>query len=411
MQDQDQGRSESPPLAYPVVPSSSFFDSPPLSRSSSSSNNPWARSGTFLLSGSAAPPIVNTRRPPPFRGHSSTPSSPPTNSPSPSRLTNAKTEVPTEAHIAELVQKFSQSQSSGFGEKPQETDEQLAQRLHQIEISGIQPESVLNVNGIAEKEEEALSSYIVSAFSSLETLDQSFSPTTSESDTPHPTTATVQSFYHLLKQRPDQVDLLRTLADLSTNSLLSSCKVSTRAVKNGESCTLDLLANSPSTQHHLLVSYLASPSYPSHLLLSHIQLLISHISYLVLSSSTPPSERWQIHACAKLASLFLAARNNSEFHRRWINLSEFYVTAIDALGEEEWIEDFLEWESTTQEFEKGDDQVPLTFRFRQYPFLLSLGIKKRLLDFENQRQIMDEAAAAIRSNLTSYRDFEGFWEE
>lgn len=67
----DDHLRDSPPAAYPCAGQfSSFSPGAPPPRSNSPASNPWARSGTFLLSGSTAPPIVNTRRPPPLRGHS-----------------------------------------------------------------------------------------------------------------------------------------------------------------------------------------------------------------------------------------------------------------------------------------------------------------------------------------------------
>jgi len=107
------------------------------------------------------------------------------------------------------------------------------------------------------------------------------------------------------------------------------------------------LSNLPNTQHHHLVTYLSSPSYPSSLLLSKIESICSHLSLTLsslLSSSQHYTTSWQVRSSAKIASLFLAARNASEKHREKVELSSWYVSLIDGLHEEEWIEDFLTWE-------------------------------------------------------------------
>jgi len=107
------------------------------------------------------------------------------------------------------------------------------------------------------------------------------------------------------------------------------------------------LSNLPNSQHHQLVTYLSSPSYPSPRLLSKIESICSHLSLTLsslLSSSQHYTTSWEVRSAAKFASLLLAARNGNEAHREEIELSSWYVSLIDGLAEEEWIEDFLQWE-------------------------------------------------------------------
>ncbi|GAA6022569.1 hypothetical protein JCM11491_005602 [Sporobolomyces phaffii] len=442
--------SASPPRAYPIHDaegSHGYYAPPPQSTS-----NPWTRTGTFLLSGSTAPPIVNTRRAPPLRGRAST-SSPGLGPPVLYRnakcsccatsvsyprdstcfsctvcgVTNDLAPIPGQSRVEPGItrdQVFNLCAPASDG-RDGETDEQLARRLHQVELGS--PASL--------ESDDLVSSYIVSTFSSLETLDQSFLSSIQPSPPLH---ETLEAFYTLIKSRPEHLRLLETLVGallrrpgssldrLKGNWIVALMESPTfSAIYSTEpyerrglySKFVGLLSNVPSAQHHHVVTYLSQPSYPSSRLRDHIQLLVPHISHVILSDSESSrsgvqgQHLWAVRAGAKVASVLLAARNarsrndrNTNSGDDEIKLSEFYVTAIDALGEDAWIQDFLEWEESALEAPDSGHQT--MFQFCQYPFLLSLGIKKRLLEFENQRQITDEAEAAVRSNLSrsSYRD-------
>ncbi|GAA5908002.1 putative E3 ubiquitin-protein ligase HUL4 [Sporobolomyces salmoneus] len=311
------------------------------------------------------------------------------------------------------------------------TDEQLALRLHHLELNGTSDHSSsMPVSPDQLAEDESITNDLISTFSSLETLDNSFLPETPTSTLSGPSFETLRTFYDRIRTRPAQMDLLRALinellirpgenlSDLKGNWIVAilespvfSSSLNFDERREMFSKFIGLVSNVSSSQHRLLISYLSSPLYPSSLVLSHIQLLIPHLSSLILSCppTSSPTDLWQLRSGAKLAGLYLAARNSKTDSRgSSIKLSEFYVTAIDALGEEEWIADFLSWEESAAEESTSVENLRKEFRFCQYPFLLSLGVKKRLLEFENQRQIMDEASAAMRSNWNnSYRSFDG----
>ncbi|GAA5922665.1 putative E3 ubiquitin-protein ligase HUL4 [Sporobolomyces koalae] len=444
---------DTPPLAYPALScvigsTGSRQSTPPPHRSHA---DPWASpaGGTFLLSGSTAPRIVTSRRAPPLRGHSARqlPPSPAMASASPSPPTLSRRSSPVlmrqaicfccatrldyprhassfTCFICQVTNDLSDSPRAISRDCVSEQavldlsdrlarPSDLAERLQQVDLDETARETDA-------ESEQNLVDLLVAAFSSLDTLDKSFLPVASTSAPTSPALDTLTLLYSLVSARPDRIVTLRSLVSkllnrpgntldrLSGNwiiTLIESPIFDPAFTPDpGErrilySQFIGILSNVPSTQHRLVVQHLSS--HPVRLTLS-ISTLTSYISNVLSTSATHYSQSWQVLSGAKVSAVFLAAATKS----REVDLSDFYVTAIDALGEDEWIRDFQEWESS--HIDQSDDDsdyhtyaqatTERHFNFCQYPFLMSLGTKQRLFEFETQRQITDEAAAAFRTS-------------
>ena len=124
------------------------------------------------------------------------------------------------------------------------------------------------------------------------------------------------------------------------------------------------------------------------------------------------SEDWQLKAAAKIMALLFAANNlwhnkdallasanitesirpRAKSHGQLLPTSDFYNTLLDYT---DLIADFKAWESKKAKF-----------TFCQYPFLLSLGSKIRILEYDARRQMENKAREAYFDNVTSGRSAE-----
>ncbi|GAA5973337.1 hypothetical protein JCM21900_001675 [Sporobolomyces salmonicolor] len=450
----------SPPAAYPSpLPStSSSFAAPPPPPS-------WTTPGSFYLGGSGAPPILNTRRAPPFKGRSSawsTPSqtprtasaAPPLSSPvlmtegvcccCGTTLRYPRESPNYRCTLCEVVNDVPETRRNGLGAKQapatpdstpvseeqllklaerlrppdDDSDEAFAKRLAQLELARSKSSSADGINGVEDVDdpEDLLLAYLSSAYENLASIDASFRPTsTLSSHNPYsrppalPSLSKLSTLYDLVKLRPLAMDLLRGQVEavlrrpgaslLETDGAwaitLLECPVFlsdyTTEVEQRRwlvSRLLGLLSNLPNSIHHVLVQHLSSPSYSRQLLLEKVELICSFVSWRIGESMAGPqsyAEDWSVRAAARVCSLLVAANATN----KRLPLSAFYVTLIDSLGQQALVDDFQAWETR-------NDRYALC----QYPFLLSLGVKTHLLQFDGQRQMLELAAAAYRSSLS-----------
>lgn len=117
-----------------------------------------------------------------------------------------------------------------------------------------------------------------------------------------------------------------------------------------------------------------------------VSIISARIS-LHLENGTSIADDWLILAGARVASLFFTA--NLEKNR--VPLSKFYI--LSALNEAQLIKDFEGWEVNS----------PARFSLCGFPFLLSLGAKIQLLQFDKTRQMHAKAREAFRSILVDHR--------
>ena len=81
-------------------------------------------------------------------------------------------------------------------------------------------------------------------------------------------------------------------------------------------------------------------------------------------------EDWRIRASARVLALLYAANAMSEV----LAPQEFYATVLDGFP---MMTDYLVWQT----------QPSSVFSFCQYPFLISIGTKKKILEFDAQKQM------------------------
>ncbi|ESA43584.1 hypothetical protein GE21DRAFT_3134 [Neurospora crassa] len=122
------------------------------------------------------------------------------------------------------------------------------------------------------------------------------------------------------------------------------------------------------------------------------------------------NEDWQIKASAQVLALIFAANNTGHSRRSLANLtdgpvastrdrvqmrgqilatSDFYTTLLD---DSDLVADFETWES-----KKGK------FAFCQFPFLLSIGAKIQILEYDAKRQMEDKARDAFFNSILTHR--------
>ncbi|OQO06556.1 hypothetical protein B0A48_08339 [Cryoendolithus antarcticus] len=124
---------------------------------------------------------------------------------------------------------------------------------------------------------------------------------------------------------------------------------------------------------------------------------------------------WQLRAAAKMMSMLFAANDNFQGTRTATSLSGldptstpsqllvtnyFYTTLLDSASPA-LISDFKLWESLPSlPAARAKDK----FAFCQYPFLLSLGAKIRILEFDARRQMELKAREAYFDSVVRARD-------
>nr|OQO16883.1 hypothetical protein B0A51_16374 [Rachicladosporium sp. CCFEE 5018] len=124
---------------------------------------------------------------------------------------------------------------------------------------------------------------------------------------------------------------------------------------------------------------------------------------------------WQLRAAAKMMSMLFAANDNFQGTRTATSLSGldptstpsqllvtnyFYITLLDSASPA-LISDFKLWESLPSlPAARAKDK----FAFCQYPFLLSLGAKIRILEFDARRQMELKAREAYFESVVRARD-------
>ncbi|KAB5585348.1 hypothetical protein GE09DRAFT_23016 [Coniochaeta sp. 2T2.1] len=142
-------------------------------------------------------------------------------------------------------------------------------------------------------------------------------------------------------------------------------------------------------------------------------------------SKEPPkkqlySDDWQILAAAQVMALVFAANNTNHSRRKMLPssssaqnggyasmsrdtvhtrgqvfpTSDFYVTLLD---DSDLVADFEAWEN-----KRGK------FSFCQYPFLLSIGAKIQILEYDARRQMQSKARDAFFDSLLSHREIQQY---
>ncbi|GAA5856174.1 hypothetical protein JCM8547_000803 [Rhodosporidiobolus lusitaniae] len=480
-----QPPSEPPPAhPFPPLASSSSSSAPPPPRRQRAAASRSSSSQTLYF-GSGAPVSsgVYSRRAPPRKGRSAFFDSPPASTPPPSPSTPLVLLTDGTCITCDIVLRYPRSSGSfscsicgtvndltlekrrqlnvreefqpvestpvseaqflallaRFERRATETDEELALRLHALEVSGTAEDA-------AEEEddpEDVLVAYLVSAFNNLPSIEASFRPSSPfpveqggiASPSPSPSRSTdglpkqeiLSKVYDLVKRKPAAMEVLRAqieavlrrpgptvlesdggwLITLFESPVFSSDFTPDPTQRRWLLAHfIGLLSNLPNSLHHRLVTCLSHPSYPRRFLLEKTELVCSFLSWRIgeaassIGGGMSPEEGgapvdyrtdWRVKAGARVASLlFNASLATPSSHR--LPLPTFYVTLIDSLGSSALLDDFTQWEDGSA-FERG--QLSLC----QYPFLLSLGVKMGLLGWDGERQMMARAHEAYRSNF------------
>jgi len=174
-----------------------------------------------------------------------------------------------------------------------------------------------------------------------------------------------------------------------------------------------IISNLPNELHHYLVNWFAR-LFAAPIFRRRVEMINSFIAYrlgkhqkrALLSGPTGASKAqrqlytndWQIKASARMMALFFAANSN----RPKIELSEFYNTLVCRLSIlwVNWVQvdycdlitDFDTWEL---KFGK--------FSFCQYPFLLSMGAKMNIMEYDARRQMEIKAREAFFTTVFQKR--------
>ncbi|CAI2170422.1 1132_t:CDS:10 [Funneliformis geosporum] len=152
-----------------------------------------------------------------------------------------------------------------------------------------------------------------------------------------------------------------------------------------------LLSNLSNELHHYLVNWFARLS--TTIFRKRVELVNSFITFRLSKLSkqrnkTSPEDYesdWRISSAARVMALLFAA-NKQQIK---VPLSDFYNTMVDYI---ELIEDFDRWE-----------QRQGKFAFCQYPFLISMGGKMSIMEFDAKRQMESKAKEAFFTILFQRR--------
>ncbi|KAJ3220646.1 putative E3 ubiquitin-protein ligase [Clydaea vesicula] len=121
--------------------------------------------------------------------------------------------------------------------------------------------------------------------------------------------------------------------------------------------------------HSTVVQWFKSLSLP--IFLERVDRCNLIITKLLMSVRNEYPHDWRVKSCSKVMALYFAANNKRE---EKISLSNFYNISVDYL---DIIQDFSDWQK-----ERSNH-----FAFCQYPFLISLGGKIKILDQDAKRQM------------------------
>ncbi|KAF3942483.1 hypothetical protein ABW19_dt0203606 [Dactylella cylindrospora] len=204
---------------------------------------------------------------------------------------------------------------------------------------------------------------------------------------------------------------------------------------------LGLLSNLPNETHHFLVSWFSRVHEPDFRKL--VDFAGSFITYRLTKqfgkqmSSRGAGERikgvvysedWQIKAAAKVLSLLAAANTMTFLKKRdpsvplesWFNASE-EVLALEMIGEghlarqqalarghviptSDFYNSMLDYADLIADFDQWESKSS-KFSFCQYPFLLSMGSKIQILEYDAKRQMEVKAREAFFNSIGLRRTF------
>ncbi|CAG8475574.1 1330_t:CDS:10 [Acaulospora morrowiae] len=144
-----------------------------------------------------------------------------------------------------------------------------------------------------------------------------------------------------------------------------------------------LLSNLSNELHHFLVNWFTR--HPTAIFRKRVELVNSFITFRLAKQqrsaspgSAPAYETdWRISSAARVMALLFAANKQQSK----ISLSEFYNTMVDYIA---LISDFDTWEQRSGKF-----------AFCQYPFLISMGGKMQIMEFDAKRQMDGKAQEAF----------------
>ena len=161
-----------------------------------------------------------------------------------------------------------------------------------------------------------------------------------------------------------------------------------------------IISNLPNELHHYLVNWFARLLSPA-VFRRRVEMINSFIAYRLdkhqkrahLSGPSGAAKvqgqlytnDWQIKGAARMMALFFAANTN---HPK-IQISEFYNTLVDYC---DLIMDFDTWEHKVGKFS-----------FCQYPFLLSMGAKMNIMEYDARRQMEVKAKEAFFTTVFQKR--------
>lgn len=148
---------------------------------------------------------------------------------------------------------------------------------------------------------------------------------------------------------------------------------------------------------HQLVGLWRSESFPLHAMTALVDQVNSFMSARVrhVGSMTDLASDWKFVSASKVLALIFTA-NGHRLNGRLLTHA-FYNLALDSLGPNAFLHEFLRWEKQNSEPVTPDGIVP--FSICQYPFCISLGAKLHILESDSRRQMELEAKSAVFSTL------------
>lgn len=194
--------------------------------------------------------------------------------------------------------------------------------------------------------------------------------------------------------------LLACPFSLAENEILSRLYGLLSNLPNAFQCVLmiplRILLFMRSTSHQL-VGLWRSESFPLHAMVALVDHINSFLSARVrqVGSMTDLTSDWKSVSAAKVLAVIFTA-NGLRLNGR-MPIHAFYNLALDSLGPQAFLQEFLRWEKQNSKPVTPEGQIP--FSICQYPFCISLGAKLHILESESRRQMELEAKSAVFSTL------------
>ncbi|BGP04499.1 Putative E3 ubiquitin-protein ligase [Rhodotorula toruloides] len=446
------------PAAYPRSAQPSPSPSP-IPRSSRR-RSPWQNGSSFYLTGAGAPPILNTRRAPPFKGRSSihveqrpsarlsSPTSlPPSPSPVPSppvlltegvccccgtALKYPRSSPNFRCTICETVNDLSAEARRGKAsdgvpvpDATPETEDEMLRTIERLEarqrgaeddlvgrLSAVGLSGSLQHGNDEDDPEDLLLAQLATAFTNLPSLDASFRRTRSTSHSNLPQQSTLSRLYELVKLRPAALKVLRDQVD-------AILRRPGPTLAEGDGGWVIALIECPIFLADFTVEAETRRSLQSRFigLLSNLPNFIHHSLVTYLSSPTYP--RAALLGKVELVCGFASFRigqcidgdQPEAYVDDWMVKAGARVASLLFAANSNaqslplsafyvTLIDSLGESILITDFQAWENRDS-RFSLCQYPFLLSLGVKMMLLAFDAERQMIERTRGAYRNNLSS----------